>query len=306
MEDPNSTKQSSFKHLFYSPDEGRLRTGWRLLVVFFLVLLFALVFSIPFSVVLFQSASSSAVFFLVNGFVGALTFTTSVYIARRWLDHRSFLDLGLRWHAQAAKDLVSGVIMAGLMMAAVYTLEWALGWLKFEAFAWQTQPVSRVFQATLLMLVAYALTGWGEELLFRGYIMQNLISGLNEYWGVVISAILFALVHLVNPNPSSNAVIGLILSGIFFAFAYLRTRLLWLPIGIHIGWNFFEGTVFGFPVSGTSPFVLVQQTADGPEIVTGGAFGPEAGLVLLLALFIGFLLILAYTRHRESPSHLQT
>ena len=135
--------------------------------------------------------------------------------------------------------------------------------------------------------------------------MQNLISGLNEYWGVVISAILFAVVHLVNPNPSSNAVIGLILSGIFFAFAYLRTRLLWLPIGIHIGWNFFEGTVFGFPVSGTSPFVLVRQTVNGPETVTGGAFGPEAGLVLLLALLIGFFLIFSYTRHREAPPNFQ-
>jgi membrane protease YdiL (CAAX protease family) len=305
MKDPNSTNRPPLKRLFYSPDEDRLRTGWRLLLLFFLVLLFSVVFSLPFTSVLLQSNSRSSIFFLVNGAVGALTFTSSVYIARHWLDHRSFLDLGLRWHAQAAKDLVSGFIMAGLMMSTIYALEWAAGWLKFEAFAWQFQPVSQVIQAALLMLVAYVLTGWGEELLFRGYIMQNLISGLNEYWGVVVSAILFAVVHLVNPNPSSNAVVGLILSGIFFAFAFLRTRLLWLPIGIHIGWNFFEGTVFGFPVSGTNPFMLIRQTVNGPETVTGGAFGPEAGLVLLLALLIGLLLIIAYTRYREAPPSLQ-
>jgi membrane protease YdiL (CAAX protease family) len=294
------------KRLFYSPDEGRLRSGWRLLVLFFLTLLFSVAFSIPFTSVLLQSSSRNTIFFLVNGVVGALTYTSSVYVARRWLDHRSFLDLGLRWDPQAGRDLIAGIGISGMMMAAIYALELALGWLKFEAFAWQTQPVAQVVQAALLMLLAYVLTGWGEELLFRGYIMQNLISGLNEYWGVVISAILFALVHLANPNPSIDAVIGLILSGIFFAFAYLRTRFLWLPIGIHIGWNFFEGTVFSFPVSGTNPFMLVRQSVTGPAVVTGGAFGPEAGLVLLLALLIGFLLIFAYTRNREASPKLQT
>ena len=294
------------RRLFYSPDEGRLRSGWRLLVLFFLTLLFSVVFSIPFTSILLQSPSRNTIFFLVNGVVGALTYTSSVYIARHWLDHRAFQDLGLRWHAEAARDLIAGVVMAGLMMAAIYALEWALGWLQFQAFAWQTQPVSQVVQASLLMLVAYVLTGWGEELLFRGYIMQNLISGLNEYWGVVLSAILFALVHLANPHPSIDAVIGLVLSGMFFAWAYLRTRLLWLPIGIHIGWNFFEGTVFGFPVSGTNPFMLLRQSVSGPAVITGGPFGPEAGLVLLLALLIGFLLIFAYTRNREASPNLQT
>lgn len=306
MEDSNSPKQSSLKRLFYSPDEERLRSGWRLLVLFFLTLLFSVIFSIPFTSILLQSSSRNTIFFLVNGIVGALTYSSSVYIARRWLDHRSFLDLGLRWHAQAAQDLTAGIVMAGLMMAGIFALEWALGWLQFEAFAWQTQPVSQVVQASLLMLLAYVLTGWGEELLFRGYIMQNLISGLNEYWGVVLSAILFALVHLANPHPSLDAVIGLILSGIFFAFAYLRTRLLWLPIGIHIGWNFFEGTVFGFPVSGTNSFMLLRQSVSGPAVITGGPFGPEAGLVLLLALLIGFLLIFAYTRNREASPDLLT
>ncbi|HZD57552.1 MAG TPA: type II CAAX endopeptidase family protein [Anaerolineales bacterium] len=294
------------RRLFYSPGEGRLRSGWRLLALFFLILLLSVVFSIPFTSILLQSPNRNTIFFLVNGVVGALTYTGSVYIARRWLDHRSFLNLGLRWRARAVQDLIAGVVMAGLMMAAIYALEWALGWLQFEAFAWQTQPVSQVVQASLLMLVAYVLTGWGEELLFRGYIMQNLISGLNEYWGVVLSAILFALVHLANPHPSIDAVIGLVLSGIFFAWAYLRTRLLWLPIGIHIGWNFFEGTVFGFPVSGTNPFMLLRQSVSGPEVITGGPFGPEAGLVLLLALLIGFLLIFAYTRNREASPGLLT
>ena len=104
---------------------------------------------------------------------------------------------------------------------------------------------------------------------------------------------------MINPNSSLGAVLGLIAGGLFFAYAYLRTRRLWLPIGIHIGWNFFEGVVFGFEVSGTQPFHLIRQTVSGPEVITGGAFGPEAGLILLPALLLGFVVIYAYTRDRD-------
>jgi hypothetical protein len=87
----------------------------------------------------------------------------------------------------------------------------------------------------------------------------------------------------------------LVASGLFLASGYLRTRQLWLPIGLHIGWNFFEGPLFGFAVSGTGPFTLIRQVPTGPELLTGGAFGPEAGLIVLPALGIGLILINWYS-----------
>jgi len=115
------------------------------------------------------------------------------------------------------------------------------------------------------------------------------------------------LSHLANPNWSLLAIVNLTVGGVFLAFAYLRTRQLWLPIGIHIGWNFFQGPVFGFPVSGTDSFTLINHTVNGPELLTGGAFGPEAGLINLLIVAIGAALIYWYTREigqssvQESP-----
>jgi hypothetical protein len=139
--------------------------------------------------------------------------------------------------------------------------------------------------------------GWQEELLARGYWLQNLAEGLNPIWAVLISSVLFALGHLLNPNVSWNAILGLVFAGIFLAYGYLRTRQLWLPIGLHIGWNFFEGTVFGFQVSGLTEMPqLIRQVVQGPELVTGGLFGPEAGLVVLPAMALGVLLIFGYTR----------
>jgi membrane protease YdiL (CAAX protease family) len=92
------------------------------------------------------------------------------------------------------------------------------------------------------------------------------------------------------------AAAGLFLAGMFLAFAYTRTRQLWLPIGLHIGWNFFEGTVFGFPVSGLGLSGIIEHSVNGPVQFTGGAFGPEAGLVLLPALALGTILVYYYTR----------
>jgi hypothetical protein len=78
----------------------------------------------------------------------------------------------------------------------------------------------------------------------------------------------------------------------------LRTRQLWLSIGLHFSWNFFLGPIFGFPVSGITSFTLLQVEISGPDLFTGGAFGPEAGLVVLPAQALGFLIVWAATRGR--------
>lgn len=304
MADYQNQSRSPLKQFFFSPKEDRLRAAWRLLLQFLILMFISTIFALPFAGMLVQPDQGGISFYLVNGFVTALPVTISVYLARRWLDRRSFLDLGLRWDAIAVRELSIGFGLTGLMFVVIFLLELAFGWLRFEALTWQEQSLSAVLQGTLLMLLAYVFTGWGEELLFRGYWLQNLIQGSSTFWGVVISSTIFALAHLLNPNPSLGAVLGLIAGGLFFAYAYLRTGQLWLPIGIHIGWNFFEGVVFGFQVSGTQPFRLIQQTVSGPEIITGGAFGPEAGLILLPALLLGFLVIGAYTRDRDAENRL--
>jgi hypothetical protein len=93
--------------------------------------------------------------------------------------------------------------------------------------------------------------------------------------------------------------VGIFLAGIFLGYGYVRTRQLWLPIGLHLGWNFCEGVVFGFPVSGLDIYALTRIEVTGPELWTGGAFGPEAGLIILPALIVGAGLIYWVTRNRR-------
>jgi hypothetical protein len=159
-----------------------------------------------------------------------------------------------------------------------------------------------VMGQTLLYFLIFVIVGWQEELLSRGYHLQTLASGMNLVWGVLISSAVFGLLHLGNPNATWVSAAGIFFAGLFLALGFLRTGQLWLSIGLHIGWNFFEGIVFGFPVSGLTTFPLMRITVSGPTVWTGGAFGPEAGLIVLPAIAIGAGLILLYSRSRAGPA----
>ena len=288
--------------LFFSPSEHRLRLGWRLLahLVLLVVLYFAVaIFLAPLQAILGTDESYTALF-LHNTVIAVIAITAAIFLARRRFDKRTFTSLGLAWNRRAIRDLLVGAGIAGLIIAAIYAAEAAFGWLRFEAFAWQSETPGAIAGSLLLYLVIYLAVGWHEELLFRGYWLQNLSEGLGAGWGVLISSCIFALLHGFNANSSPAAVFMLIASGLFLAYGYLRTRQLWLPIGLHIGWNFFQGPLFGFPVSGTDPFTLIRQISTGPELLTGGAFGPEAGLIVLPALLAGAALIYWYTKERGS------
>lgn len=292
-------RHSLFDQVLLSPDERRLRLFWRLAITFVLLMLLFVVFGIP-ALILTGTAAITLdeTGLLINSVVFALAATLAVYLARRWVDRRTFVGLGLNWDRYAWRDLLTGIGISGLMIALIFTLELAAGWLRFEAFAWQLQPGGAVLRGLLLMLVTFLLVGWSEELLSRGYLLKNLTEGLNLFLGVLISSFIFSLAHVANPNFSIAATIGLFLAGLFHAYGYLMTRKLWLPIGLHIGWNLFEGTIFGYPVSGMESFSLIHQSVSGPVLFTGGSFGPEAGLVLLPGLIFGTGAIYLYTLGR--------
>ena len=142
--------------------------------------------------------------------------------------------------------------------------------------------------------------------------MKNLSEGLNFgangskraimiAW--ILSSIVFGLFHLDNSNASFVSTSNIVVGGLLLGFGYILTGELAIPIGLHITWNFFQGNVFGFPVSGNTiplevaTFFKIDQT--GPELWTGGKFGPEAGLLGLGAMLVGMILIVAWVRFRR-------
>ncbi len=218
--------------------------------------------------------------------------TVSVFIARRILDRRSFLSLGLRPTRWMLPDFLFGFTLIGLLMGGIFVLELACGWLTVQGFAWQTMPWPQILWRTVIDVFCFGFfTSWSEELSDRGYWLQNLKEGLNLSWAMVLSSAIFAIRHLANPSASASSTVIIFCAGLFLAYGWLKTGQLWLPLGLHAGWNIFEGIVFGFPVSGFHTFHLIDQTVQGPQWFTGGAFGPESGLVTLLALGCGTVAI---------------
>ena len=295
-------KRSLISTIFLSPNEPRLRAGWRFLIQSVLFIVLMIVLSIPVGLIAFYAHGnvSGTAYFIVNMLVELLGITVSVYIARRFLDKRSFKSLGFKLDKLVLLDILAGIVVTFVMMGSIFVMMQSLGWLKFESFAWTSEPVSNVILQTALFFFIFIIVGWNEELLFRGYQLQTIASGMNLFWGVVLSSIIFGLMHLGNLNAVWVSAVGIFFAGLFLAYGYVRTKQLWLSIGLHIGWNFFEGVVFGFPVSGLDIYPLTHIQVSGPEIWTGGAFGPEAGLIVLPALALGTVLIYLYTRSRIS------
>ena len=225
--------------------------------------------------------------------------TASIVLARRVLDRRTFTSLGLKPGRHAGKDFAAGLVITLLMMGLIFLIEHALGWLRVSGFAWQYQATREVLLNTGTFLLICIIVGWNEELMSRGYHLQTLASGMNLRWGWFLSSAVFGILHLANPNASWVAVAGILLAGLFLGYGFIRSGQLWLSMGLHTGWNFFEGVVFGFPVSGLAFYHLPRTVVNGPPIWTGGEFGPEAGIVLIPALLVGFLLVFLYTRGRQ-------
>jgi membrane protease YdiL (CAAX protease family) len=298
--------QPLFARVFLSPDEPRLRAGWRLLVQSLLTLALLLAFSLPITIGLMLLGQAGPEILqtslLLNSLVSFLGIVASVWIARKFLDRRSFTSLGLAANITAMKDLAAGIGIAALMMAVMLALELAVGWTRFEGWAWQSLSLGRVAFDLLGALAVFIAVGFQEEILSRGYHLQNIRDGINVVWGIALSSAVFAILHVWNPHAVwYTTVLGLFGAGLFLAYGWYRSRALWLPIGLHIGWNFFEGPVLGFPVSGLDTSRLIMHTVTGPRLWTGGAFGPEAGLILVPALSLGTLLVWAYTRRLRSP-----
>ena len=278
-------KRNLLKVIFISPNEPRLRAGWRLLLQTSLMIVIGLVLGFVIGALGIGQIPGN-LGFLFAQILELLIFTSSIYIARRWLDKKTFESLGLKLNRQTIIDILAGIGITFVQMGFIYIAMLGLGWLIFTGFAWQFDPINSVITSVLTFFVIFILVGWNEELLSRGYHLQTIASGINLFWGVIISSTMFGLLHLSNPNATWVSAAGIFFAGIYLAFGYIRTKQLWLSIGLHIGWNFFEGVVFGFPVSGLDIYPLLRIKVTGPVLWTGGAFGPEAGLIVLPSLIV--------------------
>ena len=204
----------------------------------------------------------------------------------RYLDRQPLVSLGLQRRDWLRNLGIGFSLGAGLMVLLFFVMA-AAGWLTTELAA----PGALTLLASAL---SWAALSFVEELTFRGYIMQGLARAWAMPVAVAASSILFGLVHIIDPNVQVLGIVNVCAAGFFLALAYLVTRSLWFPAGIHIGWNLTEINVLGLPGSGHTEPSLLHTTVSGPDLITGGAFGPEGGLLGLAFWLFGIVLLLGY------------
>ncbi len=228
-------------------------------------------------------------------------------VAARWIDRRPLADWGFHMNRRWWRDLLFGMALGAGLMAAIFVVEWWYGWVTITGF-WSAPSGTPFFAAILAPLVLAAVVAVAEELLARGNQLLNLAEGL-RFWGLrraillawAFSSLIFGALHVSNPNSSWLSTGYLVFYGAFLGIGYVLTGELALPIGLHFTWNFVQGSVLGFPVSGRPLYMvsILDTQQAGPDLWTGGAFGPEAGLLGLLAGMIGIGLIVLWVRFQE-------
>ena len=311
------------KWLFWNTEERRLRFLWRLVVfALFLAVILAAVQALIYFLLPGISdglhdemVAKELVLSAISENISVLALLLTLAIIGRFVDKRPFSDYGFRMGKQWFWDFAFGLFLGALLMIGIFSTEYALGWVQIAGFLHSPDSISFI-PAIFIALILFIGGAFLEEIMTRGYLLHNLAEGLNfKFWrpaialilAWMISSSLFGLMHLGNPNATAVSTANLMLAGLFLGLGYILTNNLALPIGLHLAWNFFQGNVFGFPVSGTSfnsvTFIAIDQR--GPELWTGGAFGPEAGIIGLLAIGIGALLILAWVKWRYGQIRLQ-
>ncbi|MCS7285907.1 MAG: type II CAAX endopeptidase family protein [Anaerolineae bacterium] len=274
--------------------DGRLHPGWRAFLFLPLYIItqtatgaaFILAFYLPTRRI--PEIRPPSVFLIGLELVITGALVVLVFVMRRFVDGKSFRSLGFEVGRRLLPDAGLGLALGFFLMALVFALHVSLGW----AAVGQILPLSQALQVLVLSFFFLLTAALNEELAFRGYFLQNLEEAFGTAWAVAVSSIIFSLFHFLNPHFSRLAFINIALAGVLFAVAYLLTRNLWLPTVLHFSWNYFQGPVFGFPVSGIAfPSILNLEIRSGNFILSGGAFGPEGGLSGTIATLLGIAIL---------------
>jgi hypothetical protein len=235
---------------------------------------------------------------VVMGAVNFVGMAVPAVLMKLAMDRQSPMAMGFSPKGSIA-DFLSGSLAGVFIFTCALAAAFFGGWARFE-------PDVAQFSMTAMMASAAGMTlaAAGEEVMLRGYVLQELMSKFSTPVSVIVSSALFVALHipqLIGSNMLAVAALNIFLASVLLSLAYLATRTLWLPIGIHAGWNFAQGPLAGINVSGADvasdwrPVVL-----DGPEMMTGGTIGLEGSVLGAIGPVLGILMMLVFKARKSA------
>ena len=205
----------------------------------------------------------------------------TVWLFQKFVNRESFTSIGLEFSGYK-DDFVSGLLLGVGLIALGFGTLYIFNFLSVASI--QFSLIDQLFYLSL-----FAVVSLNEEIAIRGYILQNLSSSFNKYIALVLSSLVFMIMHIGNPNMSAVPLFILFLAGLLLGVYCIHKNNLWFPIGAHITWNYFQGPVLGFEVSGNDVDSIFIQSLNGSELITGGEFGFEGSIILTVLMIIGIV-----------------
>jgi len=280
-------------HQIFFDSNNQLRSGWR----FFLFLLSFLIISSPaqvFILFLFEQQENRKMFLVsVSSAVSSAISIILGWAYGKLFENLPLKALGILPTNHWLKDLIIGLFFGSATLSAALLISIVLGGVKL-----QENPNLEInsFLSITGLFGFFLIAAASEETLFRGYMFQTFCRSNLTWFGILSSSIIFAAAHNMNPSSSWLSFLNTFIAGIWLCMAYLKTRNLWFPLGLHVGWNWFQGCFFGINVSGISEFStssIFITTENGNDLISGGNYGIEGGLACTLSLIVSTVIIYA-------------
>ena len=287
---------------------SEVRSGWKIFLVFLLT--YALSFTIslvigmvlglafltlgdgtlPFESKSIQNILSSDLGLMISTSLSNAIIILSCIMIWKIFDKKKVSGMGLTNLKEGYKEFISGLLFGAIAISIVAIILLLMGNVRL------VNSVSKPQLSVALLegLILFIFVGFGEEILGRAYIMSVLKQTRNKWLVLIISSVIFAILHLGNNGISILAFINLFLVGLLFGYMFMKSKNIWMPIGYHITWNYFQGYIWGFQVSGITTSGLYKIENINNNIINGGLFGPEGGLIVTIVTCIAFYIVYKY------------
>lgn len=217
----------------------------------------------------------------------------TIWIFMKFVDREKLINLGF-YTQNRFKDFIFGIGLGAFIMLTSYLFLILTDEIYFEKIVFSIKDI-------FISILVFSMVAILEEVLLRGYILRNLMISFNNYVALVISSILFSLLHAFNPNIDLFSLAGLFLAGLLLGASYIQTKNLWFPIALHLSWNLFQ-TLFGFNVSGQDFYSLIEFNFEESNLLNGGAFGFEGSILSIIVEITIIVGIITYYNFKNSST----
>lgn len=306
-----------FKSIFVDR-RNTFRSGWRFAIFFvgffFLAIAFGAVARFLLISANIPAGQSSSIYLIVNSLFSLIPALLVGWLCGKLLEGLSYRALGAWFTKFWLKHFALGSLMGAATIGFAVLIATALGGLRFTS---DTDHASgEIVRTLVLSFLIFAVAAAFEEALFRGYILQTFNRSGLGWLAIILTSLFFGIVHLANPSAGKISTINTVVAGIWFGVAYLKTRDLWFVWGMHLMWNWMQGSIFGIEVSGLTDITtapLLKEIDKGPTWMTGENYGIEGGIACTIAIIFSIAIIyflpilkpgeemLAFTSNRSEP-----